>query len=165
MTADGQYADAVAIQLGQARLCGDRDGHHLARDGVAILEARGADRAGRQVEPAGDLADEVFSAHAALLDPEVEIVALAAGLVGGDFFDLKVFWFALDASTDAGQVGGPQRRRGERVESHDGSVGGDVIKAVATARKITSRRGAEKNALERSEKMKKMNRLARAQLL
>ena len=74
-------------------------------------------------ESAGDLANEIFRPHAALLDPEVKEIALPGRLVSGDFLDLEVFGFLLDAAADAGQIGGQERRRGEGVEDHRSAVG------------------------------------------
>src|SRR5205823_4020981 len=82
--AGAQDAQVVAVEGAEACFAGGGDGHPLPGDGVAVLEAGGADLAGGDVEEAGELADEVLGAHAALLHPQVEVIALAGGLVGGD---------------------------------------------------------------------------------
>src|SRR5205085_12585401 len=69
----------------------------------------------------------------ALFDPEIQVVAAAARLIRGYFFDLEVFRRLLDAAADAGQVGREQRRRAEGIERHadlparsgEDGIGGD----------------------------------------
>ncbi len=85
---------------------------------MAVLEPGRAHLADGEVEPAGDLPDEVFRAHRALLDPEVEEIALAARLVGGDLLDLEVLGRGLDAAADPGEVVRTQGGRCKGVERH-----------------------------------------------
>src|SRR5262249_45606490 len=90
VAADGQQANAVAFDLAEAILEVAGYGHHLARDGVAVLQAGGADVIGSDTQPAGELADEILRSHGALFDPEIEEAALAGGRIGGDFLNLEV---------------------------------------------------------------------------
>src|SRR5262245_19773377 len=111
-----QDSHLVAVEGGEARLAGGGHGHPLGRDGMTILQSGGAHLGGRDVESFGELADEVFRAHAALLHPEIEEITLAGRLVGGDLRHLEVLGLRLDAPADAGQVGGDEWGR---VERHD----------------------------------------------
>src|SRR5205085_3520114 len=103
-----EQGDAVAVEGGEARLGAGGDGHPLPRDGVAVLEAGGADVVGGDAEPPGDLADEVLGPDAAFLDPEEEVLAGAGEVVRGDFLDLEVFGGGLDDAAGAGQVAGDE---------------------------------------------------------
>jgi hypothetical protein len=107
-----------AATLAASALGAGGDGDHLPGDGAAVLQAGGANLAGRQAEAARHLADEILGPQVALLDPQVQEVALAARLVGGDLLDLEVLRLGLDPAADAGQVGRQQGRRRERVEGH-----------------------------------------------
>jgi phosphopantetheine adenylyltransferase len=62
-------------------------------------------------------ADHLHRGHAALLDEEIEVLALAAGVVGGDLIDEEVLGALLERAADGGQVrGGEDAWRNVRVE-------------------------------------------------
>ena len=103
--ADAQDLDAVAVECWHLRFDGRRNGDHLAGDGTAILQPRGADLADRDVEPLGDLPLEILRPHVAFFDPEIEEVPLAARLISRDFLDLEIFGDRLDLAADAGEIG------------------------------------------------------------
>src|SRR5207253_70815 len=69
--ADAQDVDAVAVELRQLALDADWHRHHLARDGVAILEAGRADFRRSDAETTRNLTREELGAHVAFLDPEI----------------------------------------------------------------------------------------------
>ena len=106
-----QDADAVAVELRDVRLALLRHRHPLPRDGVAVLEAGGADVARMRAEPLGDRAGEELRRDPALLDPEVQVIARPGRLVGRHLLDLEVVVAHADPPADAGQLGGEQRRR------------------------------------------------------
>src|SRR5205823_3504442 len=74
--AHAQHAEAVAVEVGQARFDEGRDGYHLPGDGVPILEPGGADFLRRYLQSTGDLTDEELRAQAAFFHPEVEEISL-----------------------------------------------------------------------------------------
>jgi len=85
-----ENAETVAVQSRQVRLGPHRHGDPLPRHGSPILEARGADLAGRDVEPLGDLTREVLGPHVAFLDPQIEKLAGPRRRVRGNLIDLEV---------------------------------------------------------------------------
>ncbi len=82
------------------------NGELLAGDGVLVLEARVADIGAAHVEELGQAADDIGGGAAFLLQEEVEMLALAAGFVEGDFLDEEITGAELDPAAGAGGVGG-----------------------------------------------------------
>ena len=115
---DLQDADAVAFEVGESIAANIRHRNPLPGDGVAILEPGGADFVVGDAEASGNLALEVLRPHRALFDPEIDVIAAAAGLVSGDFFDLEIFRLLLDRAANAGEFFGNQGKRREWIERH-----------------------------------------------
>jgi hypothetical protein len=82
------------------------DAEDLPRDAVRVLLAGHADRGGGHIERTGDLQDGAPGRHAHLLDPGVDVVPAAAGVVQGDLFDDEVLVVPLDHGGDGSDVRG-----------------------------------------------------------
>ena len=89
---DLQHADAVAVELADARLARPAGTDtHCRVTAWRSLSPAVPTSPGCDAEPLGDVRAKNSGAHAALLDPEVEEIAVAARLVGRHLLDLEVF--------------------------------------------------------------------------
>ena len=90
---------------------------HLPGHGARVLEAGVADRAPLHAQPLGQAAQGLVGADPALLEAQVEVLALAGRLVERDLLDLEVFGLPADLPWDRGQVGAeirPHQLGGDR---------------------------------------------------
>ena len=90
----------------QTRLAFLRHGHPLPRDRVSILEPGRADVARRVPSRLRDRPGEVLRRQAALLDPQVEVIARPRRLVGRHFLNFEVLVAHPHLPAHARQVGG-----------------------------------------------------------
>ncbi len=102
----GVVLDAFdGLRLGGDVGLGQVDGDVLAGDGVLVFEARVADVLAADAEVLSDALEQLHRGQLALLDVEVEVLALAGGLVERLLFDEEVLGALFEDATDAGVVG------------------------------------------------------------
>src|SRR5690606_37508955 len=120
----GAHAQALALQgLQRRRLApGQLHAETLDRHRMAVLEARVADRDLRDAGPARNFAGDEAGVHAALLDGQQQVLAVAAGLEAVQLLDPEVLRAAADA-----------RRHHRRAESLHAAAHARTSRATAWA--------------------------------
>jgi len=99
--------NAFRFDKTQAFFGPDRDRHILPGDGASVLEPRHSDVARSEPQGSGEMLYKQFRGYVTLFDPQIEMFALTAWLVGGHFLDDEVLTFALEDAADS------RERRGQ----------------------------------------------------
>ena len=96
-----QHAESVVLELADGPVDGHVHRHRLLRDGDAILHAREADRVLLHVEMPADHREHLGVRHVGLLHAEVDVLAFADWVVGGNLLDDEVLGPLLETAANA----------------------------------------------------------------
>jgi hypothetical protein len=116
VASDGEHAHPLHLELARCGGLRMREADPLPRDRLLVLETRITGRCGIGPDHARQARDGFRCVELALFDPEIEVLAASARLVGGHLLDHEVVRRLLDGSCDGGDVTRERRKGGVHVE-------------------------------------------------
>ena len=114
VTRDFEHLEAGHVELRERGFVAELHAEPLPRDRDPVLPARVADLALRAARRTGERVDHVVGVQLALLDVNVEVLARAAGLVGGQLVDREVGGAGAKSHRAHGSATDPSEGRPER---------------------------------------------------